>query len=104
HEVGVSEGGRETTSDGDRDGGVEALPVLVGVAAVGRRPSQAGLLPDLLAMLATLIPISGLRQPGTSKLRLLNVLERHLCVAHELPSAFAASPPSCHAGPAPCHP
>jgi hypothetical protein len=71
----VSEGGRETTSDGNRDGGVEALPVLVGVAAVGRRPSQAGLLPDLLAMLVTLIPISGLRQPGTSKLRLLNVLD-----------------------------
>jgi hypothetical protein len=56
----VGEGGRETAIDGNRDGGVEALQVLVAVAAVGRRPSQARLLPDQLAMLATLILISGL--------------------------------------------
>jgi len=35
----------------------------------------------------------GPQPPGTTTL--LNVLERHLCVSHELPSAFASSLPSC---------
>jgi hypothetical protein len=35
HKVGAGEGGRETASDGDRDGGVEALQVLVAVADGG---------------------------------------------------------------------